>query len=444
MAAGYAVYAIDRTVLSSVLAPLSSSLALTNSEIGLVSAAQYIGVTCIVFIAGYLSDRYGRWPVIISGMLVFTIFTLLIGFSTSFAEVFVFRLISGLGEGAFWPVAMASVASYFKGRKGLALGIFYVGFDAGSIAGLSIGGIAYSLSDSWRPAFFYAPLFGLAVMAAALFAWRRLPSAGAGSGGIRLGREALQLLKRRNVVVIMAFAFLATWASVWQTAFLPYYFFKVMHFTVLTSALLSSLVTAAGALGKVALGGISDSVKRNRLLALCLPWRRLAFYGLFFFASFDFALDLAWALSMGFFSASIFPVMQGLMTDSAGEGTAGSALGLSTSTQSVATIFSTIIAASLFTLGVGRALALDAMIPMALAFVVALFLRETRSAQRLADRCLFTPNSSMAAFTSFGIASSERAGQLFTRTAIFGLDPDYYDRARKHAPLRVAARSNRS
>jgi MFS transporter, ACS family, aldohexuronate transporter len=378
MATGYAVYAIDRTVLSSVLAPLSSSLSLTNSEIGLVSAAQYIGVTCIVFAAGYLSDRYGRWPIIISGVLVFTTFTLLIGLSTSFAEVFTFRLVSGLGEGAFWPVAMASVANYFKGRKGLALGIFYVGFDAGSIAGLSIGGIAYSLTDSWRPAFFYAPLFGLVVMAAAVVAWRKLPSAGAGSGGIRLGRDALQLLRRRNVVVIMVFAFLATWASVWQTAFLPYYFFKVMHFTVLTSALLSSLVTAAGALGKVALGGISDSVKRNRLLAFS-ALAALGFYGLFFFASFNFGLDLAWALSMGFFSASIFPVMQGLMTDSAGEGTAGSALGLSTSTQSVATIFSTLIAASLFSLGVGRALALDAMIPMALAFVVALFLRETRS-----------------------------------------------------------------
>jgi MFS transporter, ACS family, hexuronate transporter len=316
--------------------------------------------------------------VIISGVLVFTIFTLLIGFSTSFAEVFVLRLISGLGEGAFWPVAMASVANYFKGRKGLALGIFYVGFDAGSIAGLSIGGVAYSLSDSWRPAFFYAPLLGLAVMAAALFAWRRLPTAGAGSGGVRLGREALQLLRRRNVIVIMIFAFLATWASVWQTAFLPYYFFKVMHYTVLTSALLSSLVTGAGAVGKVALGSLSDSMKRNRLLAFS-ALATLGFYGLFFFASLNFALDLIWALSMGFFSASIFPMMQGLMTDSAGEGTAGSALGLSTSTQSVATIFSTFIAASLFALGVGRALALDAMIPMALAFVVALFLRETRT-----------------------------------------------------------------
>lgn len=377
MTMGYAVYAADRTVLSSVLAPMSTSLALTSSQIGLLSAAQYIGVTCVVFAAGFLSDRYGRWPVIISGLAVFTAFTWLIGLSSSFLEAFVFRLISGFGEGAFWPVAMASMASYFKGRKGLSLGIFYVGFDAGSVAGLSIGGVAFSLSSSWRPAFFVAPLLGLAVIAGAFLARKRLAAAGQGVGRVGLGRDALLLLRRRNVVVIMAFALLATWASVWQVVFLPYYFFKVMHFTVLSSALLSSLVTVAGACGKIALGGLSDSVRRNRLL-VAVTFATLLSY-LLFFSSLSFALDMAGALSMGFFSASIFPVAQALMTDS-GSGMTGSALGLSTSAQSVATVFSPIIAASLFTLGVGRAVALDAVVPIALALVAALFLREPRKA----------------------------------------------------------------
>jgi predicted MFS family arabinose efflux permease len=375
MTAGYAVYAVDRLVLSAVLAPMSTSLALTNSQIGLLGAAQYIGVTCIVFAAGYLSDRFGRWPVLVSGLAVFTTFTWMIGLSSSFSEAFLFRLVSGFGEGAFWPVAMASVASYFKGRKGLALGIFYVGFDAGSVAGLSIGGVAYSMTSSWRPAFFIAPLLGLAVIAGAFLARGSLAGAGRGVPGIRLGRDTLQLLKRRNVVLIMSFALLATWASVWQVVFLPYYFFKVMHFTVLSASLLSSLVLIAGAFGKVILGGISDSVRRNRLLVGVTLATFLSY--LVFFSSSTFAFYMAAALSMGFFSASIFPVVQSLMTDSA-RGTTGSALGLSTSAQSVATIFSTFIAASLFTLGVGRAVALDAMIPISLAFVVALFLREPR------------------------------------------------------------------
>ncbi len=374
MTMGYAVYAVDRTVLSSVLAPMSASLSLSSSEIGLLSAAQYIGVTCVVFLAGHISDRYGRWPVILSGLVVFSAFTWLIGLSQTFLEAFAFRFVSGLGEGAFWPVAMASVVNYFRGKKGLALGIFYVGFDAGSIAGLSIGGIVYSLSGSWRPAFFLAPLIGIFVIAGVLLVRRKLANSGAVR--LRLGTDAFQLLRRPDMIAIMVFALLATWASVWQVAFLPYYFFKVMHFTILSSALLSSIVTISGGFGKIVLGGFSDSVKRNRLLLIISSATFLA-YALFFFSSSNFPVDLAGALLMGFFSASIFPVMQALVADTSGEKT-GSALGLSTSFQSVATIFSPIITAFLFTMGVGRAATLDAMLPIGLAILVALFLKDPR------------------------------------------------------------------
>ena len=372
---GYAVYAADRTVLSSVLVPLSSSLSLTNSEIGLLSAAQYIGVTCVVFLAGSISDRYGRWQVILAGLVIFSAFTWLIGLSTNFAETFTFRFVSGLGEGAFWPVAMASVATYFKARKGLALGIFYLGFDAGSVAGLSVGGIAYSLSDSWRPAFFLAPLLGIFVVAGVVVVRRTLVLSGERGIVQNKWSDIFQLLRRPNMALLMIFALLATWSSVWQVAFLPYYFFKVMHYTVLSSALLTSLVSIAGGFGKVGLGGFSDSIRRKNLL-LVISVATFISYALFFFASYNFALDLACALSMGFFSASIFPVMQALVADNS-RGKTGSALGLSTSFQSAATIFSPIIAALLFTIGVGKAAALDAMLPIGFAILIVLFVRNS-------------------------------------------------------------------
>jgi MFS family permease len=328
-----------------------------------------------VFIAGHLSDRIGRWNVIAVGLSLFTAFTWLIGFSSSFGEAFVFRLVSGFGEGIFWPVAMATVTNYFKARKGLALGIFYVGFDVGSIAGLSVGGLAYSFYGNWRPAFFIAPLVGLPVIAGVFLARRRLRTAGEGTSGVRLGRDAVELLGRRNVLLVMGFALFATWAAVWQVVYLPYYFFTVKHFTILSSALLSSSVTLAGACGKVLLGGLSDVWKRNRLL-VSLSLVTVLGYFVFFSAS-EFYLDMIGALTMGFFSAAIFPVMQSLMTDSCG-GKTGTALGLSTSAQSVATTFSPIITASLFAMGVGRGIELGVMVPAALAALVAIFLREPR------------------------------------------------------------------
>lgn len=371
---GYAVYAIDRTVLSSVLVPLSASLSISNSELGLLSATQYIGVTCTVFIAGTISDLYGRWKVILAGLIIFTAFTWLIGISTSFIEAFSFRLISGFGEGMFWPVAMATVADFFRGRKGLAMGIFYVGFDTGSIAGLSIGGITYSISGNWRLAFLIAPLVGIFVIGGVVSARNRLSQRENISGPtFPSAQKVYRLLRRPNMALLMVFALLATWSSVWQVVFLPYYFFKVMHFTVLNSALLSSLVMAAGACGKVILGGVSDSTKKNRFL-VAMSFATLVSYTVFFFDSGNISLDLVGALSMGFFSASLFPLMQVLVAESAGTNF-GSALGLSTSFQSVATIFSPIIAAALLTFGVGRSAVIDAMLPIGFAVLVALFLK---------------------------------------------------------------------
>ncbi len=375
---GYTVYAIDRTVLSSVLAPLSSSLALTNSQVGLLGSAQYIGVLLIVGLAGHLSDRYGRRAVLISGVVIFTSFTWLIGFASNFAEAFLFRLASGVGEGFFWPVAMAAVASFFGKRKGFALGFFYVGFDVGSVAGLSIGGVTYALYADWHQAFFIAPLIGIPVIIGAFLAKGQFAKGDIQPSTVRLGRDAMQLLGKRNVVLIMLFAFLATAASVWQVVFLPYYFFKVMHFSVLSSALLSSLVAVSGAGGKLLLSGVSDVWRRNRMLFGLSALVVVAY--IVFFASTSFYLALAGALAMGFLSSAIFPIMQALMADSC-DGKTGTALGLTTSAQSVATVISPIISASLFVLGVGKALALVALVPAMAMAVVALFIAEPRVRQ---------------------------------------------------------------
>jgi MFS family permease len=375
MTLGYAVYAADRTVLASVLALMAPALRLTNYEIGLIASAQYIGVLCFVFLSGHLSDKYGRKTVIMVGIVVFTLFTWLIGLASSFLQAFVFRLISGFGEGIFWPVAMAAVASYFKKRKGLALGIFYVGFDAGSVAGLSLGGLAYSLSGDWRAAFFAAPSIGLLVIAGAAWLRNEFRSFSRDEARIRLGRDALDLLKQRNVTLMMAFALLATWASVWQVVFLPYYFFTVLHFGILPSALFSAVVSISGGVGKLILGGASDVWRRNRMLAV-IAFAVLLSYALFFATSSPI-LALSVAIIMGFFSSSIFPIMQALMADIC-NGRTGTALGLTTTSQSVATVISPIITALFFAMGVGRAVALNAMIPAALTLVVAVMLKDPR------------------------------------------------------------------
>ena len=376
---GYAVYATDRLVLSAVLKPMAASLGLTDLQKGLLSSAQYVGVAAVVLVAGWLSDRYGARRMLLLGVAVFTSFTWLVAFSADFAQAFVYRLVSGVGEGMFWPVAMAFVANYFRSRKGLALGVFYVGFDAGQAAGLTVGGAAYAYTGDWRTGFLVAPVLGLAVIAGLMLSRSAFDSAEKSVGSISLGTEALRLLKRRRTILLMAFALLATWASVWQVVYLPYYFSTTMGTSVPLGDYLAAGIVVAGAAGKVSLGALSDRFRRDRLLAL-ISAGVVCLYGGFFSTS-NVALAALAGLAMAFLSAALFPVTQSLMADSC-DGKVGTGLGLTTSAQSVATVFAPTITASLFYLGVGRAIALDALIPAAMMLALALFVGDPREENR--------------------------------------------------------------
>ena len=375
MTLGYAIFAVDRSVLAAVLGPMEKSFGASTALTLFLQSAQFIGVFCFVFVAGHLSDRYGRWPVLTAGVVVFTVFTWMIGLATNYTEAFIFRLVSGFGEGIFWPVAMAWVASYFGRRKGLALGIFYVGFDIGSSGGLAIGGLTYAIYNAWQPAFFIAPTIAILVFACLPFIRndRFNPPAGL---KIKLGWDALELIKEKKVLLLMLFAFFATWSSIWQSAFLPLYFNKVAHFSVSYSAFMTIPVLASGAFGKVILGGVSDKWKRNRLL-LVISLIVISFYSIFFVAT-NFDVDVLAALGMGFFSAAIFPILQSLIVDTCGAAKAGTALGLTTSAQSLGAIFSATFSAALSSLGISRALALNATIPTVAIIVISLLLVEPR------------------------------------------------------------------
>jgi MFS family permease len=374
MALGYAVYAADRTVLQSVITAMKPGLGLTDVQKGLLLSAQYIGVLAVVLFAGHLSDKFGKWKIILTGVIVFSVFTGLIGIAANFTQAFAFRVASGVGEGIFWPVAMSAVANYFRENRGFALGAFYVGFDAGGAGGSTIGGLSLSLTSGWRTAFFVAPLLGIAVVAGLFIARSTFSEADTKVGTLALGRDALALVKRKEVLFIMLFAFMATYPiAVWQS-YLTTYWNSVKGVNEAIAAYGYAAVLVSGAFGKVLLGRASDSWRRNRML-IAISAVSAALFALFFYTN-DVYTGFALALAVGFVSSALFPVLQALASDSC-DGKTGTALGLTTTFQSVATVLSPTITSLFFSEGAWKAITLNVLVPMILVVLVALFLRDS-------------------------------------------------------------------
>jgi DHA1 family multidrug resistance protein-like MFS transporter len=147
-------------VLPLFLRERGSSYALVGIIVGANLVAQFIGQ----YPAGRLSDRFGRAPFMIGGLVVASLAISAFALPLSIGWLIALRFIQGLGAAAFRPGARAAVADLVpEGERGIAYG-WLAGADmAGLIVGPALGGV---LAVFGRATVFEAT--GLALLLAAL------------------------------------------------------------------------------------------------------------------------------------------------------------------------------------------------------------------------------------------------------------------------------------
>ncbi|WP_417739071.1 MFS transporter [Rosistilla oblonga] len=124
-----------------------------------------LGGTVGGLVFGSMADRYGRRPILIVTILLYSVFSGLTYFATDIYQVGVLRFLVALGIGGEWAVAASMVAEVFPSKaRAQAAGIFH----ASSILGTWLAALAGILvATQWR----YAYLLG--VLPALLIVWVR-------------------------------------------------------------------------------------------------------------------------------------------------------------------------------------------------------------------------------------------------------------------------------
>jgi MFS family permease len=115
--------------------------------------------------AGSLADRFGRRPILVLTILLYTLFSGLTFFATELWHVAALRFLVAMGVGGEWAVAASLVAEVFPPRaRAHAAGIFH----ASSVLGTWLAALAgWAVGSEWR----YAYLIG--VLPALLILWVR-------------------------------------------------------------------------------------------------------------------------------------------------------------------------------------------------------------------------------------------------------------------------------
>ncbi|WP_233281949.1 MFS transporter [Pseudomonas mangiferae] len=154
---GWALDTYDAQMFSFLLPALMAVWQISKGEAGVLGTAALLSASLGGWIAGILSDRYGRVRILIFTICWFTAFGVLAGFTNSFHQMLVVRTLQGLGFGGEWAVGAALMAEIVRPQhRGKALGFVQSGFSLGwALAAVVMTGLLTWLPQelAWRVAF---------------------------------------------------------------------------------------------------------------------------------------------------------------------------------------------------------------------------------------------------------------------------------------------------
>ncbi len=154
---------IDSTVVAVGLPTIITNLRTNLAWVGWTLTGYQFSQSIIMPIAGKLSDDWGRKRLFLGAVILFTISSMAAGLAPNIYWLIVFRIIQGIGGGAFLPSAIGIVSDAFGEKRAPAIGLFGSIFPIGGILGPNIGGFIID-HFSWRWIFFVNLPIGIALL----------------------------------------------------------------------------------------------------------------------------------------------------------------------------------------------------------------------------------------------------------------------------------------
>lgn len=162
-AIGLFMASIDATIVATALHTIDADLHSTINWAGWTITIYQLGAILAMPLAGKISDQFGRRRVFLYAVGLFTVTSLLCGFSTDIYMLVGLRAIQSIGGGAFMPAATGIVADRFGGDRDRALGMFTSIFPLGGILGPIFGGLFVTFW-TWRGIFFINVPIGILLL----------------------------------------------------------------------------------------------------------------------------------------------------------------------------------------------------------------------------------------------------------------------------------------
>jgi EmrB/QacA subfamily drug resistance transporter len=157
---------LDLTVVNVALPDLGADLDLSRTAFTWAVSAYVLFFGGLLLLGGRLADAFGARPVMLTGLVIFTLASLASGLAQTQTLLLGGRIGQGVGAALLSPAALSTITSIFHGEeRNKALSVWASLGGIGFAAGVLVGGIL-TAGPGWRWVFFINVPVGIVLLAA--------------------------------------------------------------------------------------------------------------------------------------------------------------------------------------------------------------------------------------------------------------------------------------
>lgn len=160
---------IDRMVVTSMFTSIEKDWGITHTQSGMLVSAVYWAIVLLTFPVSMLVDRWSRSKTIGIMAIVWSLATALCALTGNFVQLFLARMLIGIGEAGYAPGGSAMLAGLYPiDKRAKMIGLWNASIPLGTAIGVLAGGII-AVKWGWKHAFGIVALPGLIVSVLFLF-----------------------------------------------------------------------------------------------------------------------------------------------------------------------------------------------------------------------------------------------------------------------------------
>ena len=256
----YAVVFVSRLSVGPLAPFLRRDLQIDNAQIGLVMSAAAFGYTLTQIPTGWVVDRIGaRWPIAV-GEFVAAGCMGMVAWSSTYASLLAFMLLTGMGCGMLMPATTQAVVVWFPRRqRATVMGVKQTAVNMGGIIGAATLP-ALAVAYGWRAGFFAVACaaFGIGLISLVLYRNPPRPHVQTVQAKVPATTHLAALLRNRDLWLVACAGSCMNWVEMSIIGHFTLYAKDVVGLSVVAAGAALAGLETAGAICRPLSGVVSD------------------------------------------------------------------------------------------------------------------------------------------------------------------------------------------